>query len=145
MRFPFLKDAPAVRPSSPHEAWRTLARPRSPLLSSGPTRKCDRAPFLKDPCRPSQGPCRSSLRATAPAMDVVQGNALKLDVGAKQALSAVTPWVGGEGEAAQSQVSNAGPLFSLQVFPYHLSHLCCMRFSSPTHLPRRTAALLFQT
>jgi hypothetical protein len=56
-------------------------------------------------------------------MDVVQGNALKLDVGAKQALSAVTPWVGGEGEAAQSQVSNAGPLFSLSSSSFFFSLL----------------------
>jgi hypothetical protein len=45
-------------------------------------------------------------------MDVVQGDTMKLDAGDKQALPAVTPWVGGEGGAAQSQVRTPR-LFSL--------------------------------
>jgi hypothetical protein len=75
-------------------------------------------------------------------MDVVQGAVLKLDVSAKQALSAVTPWVGGEGEAAQSQVSNAGPLLVSTYFLItYLTFAVCVFPPLPiSHAERRSFA-----
>ena len=78
-------------------------------------------------------------------MDVFQGDTMKLDAGDKQALPAVTPWVGGEGGAAQSQVITPR-LFSLSrhgLITFLTFALCT--FPPPAYLPRRMKLPRFQT